>query len=136
MFYSFPSIYCLKWIVQVLRPTDACIMSLYCYLKPRDKSKFSFPRRQRLKPLFWNNGFMLRVFGVVWDASDTIVFTQQIQSSHMYVSPKRPCVIFLFCCNHELTRYTDWTFFSLLNCQHIKIFGPTSYCVPNNCVLT
>lgn len=95
MFYSFPSIYCLKWIVQVLRPTDACIMSLYCYLKPRDKSKFSFPRRQRLKPLFWNNGFMLRVFGVVWDASDTIVFTQQIQSSHMYVSPQETMCYFL-----------------------------------------
>ncbi len=29
-----------QWIFQVLRPTDACTMSLYCYLKPRDKSNF------------------------------------------------------------------------------------------------
>lgn len=108
MFYSFPSLYGLKWIFQVLRPTDACTMSL------SDKSKFSAVfstfhilyisvyleqsfkaalRRQVLKPLLWNNGFTLRDFCVVWDASDTIVFTQQIQCSHMYVSPKRPCVL-------------------------------------------
>lgn len=64
--------YGLQWIFQVLRPTDACTMSLYCYLKPRDKSKFSavfstfhilyiavyleysfkaIPRRQSLKPV-------------------------------------------------------------------------------------
>lgn len=143
MFYTFPSMYGLQWIFQVLRPTDACTMSLYFYLKPRDKSKFSavfstFHILYTVLLFTWNIPLKLYLegkacFGTMVSRyvtlvlsemhQDTIVFTQQIQCSHMYVSPKRPCILFLFCCDHDLTRYQDLPFFFLYSIVNIsKIF--------------